>query len=56
MHRALVKELGRDPDETEKRCRADYVKGYGRKGAPKRNRQRKRRQPKQPQPPATKST
>ena len=56
MHRALVKELGQDPDETEKRCRADYVKGYGRKGAPKRNRQRKRRQPKQPQPPATKST
>jgi choline-sulfatase len=28
MHKALVKELGQEPDETEQRCRADYAKGY----------------------------
>jgi len=27
----LLKELGEHPDETEKRCRTDYAKGYGRK-------------------------
>jgi choline-sulfatase len=30
MHRLMVAELGEDPEETEKRCRADYAKGYGR--------------------------
>jgi arylsulfatase A-like enzyme len=30
LHAALVKELGRDPDETERRCRADFARGYGR--------------------------
>ncbi len=30
MHRALVREIGEDPDETEQRCRADYARGYGR--------------------------
>ena len=29
MHAALVKELGEDPEETERRCRADYARGYG---------------------------
>jgi len=31
MHAALIAELGAHPDQTEKRCRADYAKGYGRK-------------------------
>lgn len=31
MHASLLKELGEHPDETEKRCRTDYAKGYGRK-------------------------
>jgi len=35
MHAALVKELGRDPDETEQICRHDYKKGYGRPNEPK---------------------
>ena len=30
MHQMLVKELGREPDETEQICRADYAKGYNR--------------------------
>jgi choline-sulfatase len=30
MHSALVKELGEEPDRTEKRCRADYARGYSR--------------------------
>jgi len=30
MHKALVKEIGQDPDKTEQRCRADYAKGYQR--------------------------
>jgi len=51
MHAALVKELGEHPDETERRCRADYAKGYQRPG----NRQRKRkRKPTQPTPKETK--
>jgi choline-sulfatase len=29
LHAALVKELGEDPEKTERRCRADYAKGYG---------------------------
>jgi len=31
MHTALVREIGEDPEETERRCRADYARGYGRK-------------------------
>jgi len=31
LHAAMLKEIGRDPDETEQICRADYAKGYGRK-------------------------
>jgi len=30
MHAALVAELGEHPDDTERRCRADYAKGYQR--------------------------
>ena len=30
MHAALIKELGRDPEEAEAECRADYAKGYAR--------------------------
>lgn len=30
MHVRLVKELGENPDETERRCRADYAGGYSR--------------------------
>jgi choline-sulfatase len=30
MHNAMVKEIGRDPDETELICRADYAQGYSR--------------------------
>jgi len=30
MHRTLLAELDRHPDETEQICRADYAKGYGR--------------------------
>lgn len=33
MHKRLVKELGRDPDEIEQICRADYAKGYERRPA-----------------------
>jgi choline-sulfatase len=29
LHTALLKELGEHPDETERRCRADYARGYG---------------------------
>jgi choline-sulfatase len=29
MHAALLKELGEDPEETERRCRAETAKGYG---------------------------
>jgi choline-sulfatase len=38
LHAALVKELGEDPEATEKRCRADIAKGYG--DAPQRKRKR----------------
>jgi choline-sulfatase len=30
MHTALAKELGEHPDKIERRCRADYLRGYGR--------------------------
>jgi choline-sulfatase len=30
MHRMLVQELGREPDEIEQICRADYARGYDR--------------------------
>ena len=29
LHSALVKELGEEPEVTERRCRADCAKGYG---------------------------
>jgi choline-sulfatase len=35
MHRRLVRELGRDPEESELICRRDYARGYGR--PPRRN-------------------
>ena len=37
LHAALVKEMGEDPEKTERRCRADYAKGYGEpaKGKPR---------------------
>jgi choline-sulfatase len=35
MHKALVKEIGEDPDKTEQRCRKDYARGYGRAEANK---------------------
>ena len=38
MHAALVRELGEEPDKTEQRCRADYVKGYLRKDTKKKKR------------------
>jgi len=31
MHASLVKELGENPDNTERRCRRDYARGYLRK-------------------------
>lgn len=42
MHAALVKEIGEDPDETERRCRAACAKGYGRTGG-RRGKQAKKR-------------
>lgn len=33
LHAALLEELGEDPEDTERRCRADYVKGYDRHDA-----------------------
>jgi choline-sulfatase len=33
MHKSMVKEIGREPDETELVCRASFAKGYGRKEA-----------------------
>jgi choline-sulfatase len=35
MHKALVAEIGEDPDQTEQRCRADYARGYARSGIKK---------------------
>jgi len=35
MHKALVAEIGEDPDKTEQRCRADYARGYARGDARK---------------------
>ena len=37
MHAALVKEIGEEPDKTEKRCRADYARGYGRERRPRKS-------------------
>ncbi|HUU23273.1 MAG TPA: sulfatase-like hydrolase/transferase [Phycisphaerae bacterium] len=34
LHTTMVKELGEDPSETEKRCRAEMAKGYGRQPPP----------------------
>ncbi len=53
MHKALVKELGRDPDETEQICRHDCAKGYGRPDPnPKRKGGRKRGAKRRPKPDA----
>ena len=30
LHETMLKEIGRDPDETELICRADYARGYER--------------------------
>jgi len=30
LHATLVEELGEEPDESERRCREDYARGYGR--------------------------
>ncbi|MHC4155628.1 MAG: sulfatase-like hydrolase/transferase [Planctomycetota bacterium] len=38
MHKALVKEIGEDPDKTELRCRTDCARGYGRDVIKKRKR------------------
>jgi choline-sulfatase len=38
MHEALVKEIGEDPDKTERRCRADYAAGYQRSQTNKKKR------------------
>jgi arylsulfatase A-like enzyme len=38
LHAALIKELGEDPEQAERRCRADYAKGYSE--APKGKRRR----------------
>ncbi len=46
MHKVLVKELGREPDETERICRHDYAKGYGRPPAPKKRGRKADRGPK----------
>lgn len=39
LHRMLVKELGEDPEETERRCRAELARGYNRSGERRRARQ-----------------
>ena len=45
MHAALVREIGEDPDQTERRCRADYARGYGRaKGSKGKGKKRKGKQ------------
>jgi choline-sulfatase len=38
LHADLVKELGEDPEQTERRCRADCAKGYGEAAKGKRQR------------------
>ncbi|UCF17252.1 MAG: hypothetical protein JSW59_07280, partial [Phycisphaerales bacterium] len=30
MHEALIKEIGEDPEITERRCRSDCARGYSR--------------------------
>lgn len=42
MHAALVKELGEEPDRTEKRCRADYARGYPRSDSKSKKKKKKR--------------
>jgi len=32
MHEALAREIGEDPEMTERRCRSDYTRGYSRNG------------------------
>jgi len=43
LHALLVKELGEDPDLTEKRCRADFARGYDRDGEKAKPRKKKPR-------------
>lgn len=38
MHARLVKEVGEDPERTERRCRADFEHGYNRAGTKKHKR------------------
>jgi choline-sulfatase len=40
MHKALIAEIGENPDKTEPRCRADYARGYSRGGARRRKRKK----------------
>jgi len=42
MHKTLIEEIGEDPDQTERRCRADYAKGYDRSGGKQHNAGKKR--------------
>ncbi len=39
MHKAILRETGCDPDETEQRCRAEMARGYGREHGNQRNEQ-----------------
>jgi len=41
LHTAMVKEIGEDPELTEKRCRADIAKGYGNATKPRKKRNAK---------------
>ncbi|MBI4873633.1 MAG: sulfatase-like hydrolase/transferase [Acidobacteria bacterium] len=43
MHAMLVRELGEDPEETERRCRADYARGYSDAGRPADGKKRRNR-------------
>jgi len=40
MHEALVKEIGEDPETTERRCRSDYARGYSRSNEKKKEKKR----------------
>jgi choline-sulfatase len=40
MHKALIAEIGENPDKTEPRCRADYAHGYSRGGGRRKKRKR----------------
>jgi len=40
LHKALVQELGEDPDKTEQRCRADLARGYAREDSTRKKKRR----------------